>query len=71
MVRGARSYLINRAPHSRHRAAITGAGFEILEDLRVRREDGLGRARLARPYRDLEDDDLVTAGAFIVARAPA
>jgi len=71
MVRGARGYLINRAPHSRHCAAMAAAGFEILEDLRVTRDDGLGRARLARPYRDLDDEDLITAGAFIVARAPA
>ena len=71
MVRGARGYLINRAPHSRHRAAMAAAGFEILEDLRVTRDDGLGRARLARPYRDLDDEDLITAGAFIVARTPA
>jgi len=69
MVRGARAYLINRAPHSMHRAAIEAAGFEILRDLRVVREDGLARTRLSRPYRDLGDDDLMTAGAFIVARA--
>ena len=71
MVRGARGYLINRAPHSRHRAAMAAAGFDILEDFRVTRSDGLGRARLAAPYRDLAEDDLTTAGAFIVARAPA
>lgn len=71
MIRGARAYLINRAPHSVHRSAIIGAGFEILEDLRVERKDGLARGRLARPYRDLDDGDLTTAGAFIVARAPA
>ena len=71
MVRGARGYLINRAPHSWHRAALTAAGFSILEDQPVKRDDGLGRAFLARPYRDLDDDDLTTAGAFIIARAPA
>lgn len=70
MVRGARAYLINRAPHSLHRAAIEGAGFDILEDLRVTREDGLAREGLARPYRDLDDEDLTTAGMFIIARAP-
>jgi hypothetical protein len=71
MVRGARGYLINRAPHSRHCAAMAAAGFETLEDLRVTRSDGLPAARLAAPYRDLDDEDLTTAGAFIVARAPA
>jgi hypothetical protein len=70
MVRGARRYLINRAPHSAHRAALAAAGFEILEDLRVERADGLARDRLARPFRALGDEDLATAGAFIIARAP-
>lgn len=71
MIRGARGYLINRAPHSGHRGALAAAGFEILEDQPIKRDDGLGRARLASPYRDLDEDDLTTAGAFIIARAPA
>ena len=70
MVRGARSYLINRAPHSEHLAALGTAGFQVLEDLRVIRLDGVPRTGLARPYRDLDSDDLTTAGAFIIARAP-
>jgi SAM-dependent methyltransferase len=70
MVRGARSYLINRAPHSEHLEALGTAGFQVLEDLRIFRHDGLPPARLARPYRDLDSDDLTTAGAFIIARAP-
>ena len=69
-VRGARLYLISRAPHSVHRAAIEQAGFDLLTDLRVARDDGLPRERLARRFRALEDSDLTTAGAFMISRKP-
>ena len=49
---------------------LAGAGFETLDNLRITRDDGLGRARLARHYRDLDDEDLITVRAFNVARAP-
>jgi SAM-dependent methyltransferase len=71
LVRGGRLYLINRAPHSAHLAAITAAGFEVLSDLRVSREDGLARERLAGRFRRLPAEDVVTAGAFVIARKPA
>lgn len=68
MVRGARLYLVNRQPHSAHRKALEGAGFEILLDLPVTRRDGLKREQLPPRYRALDDADLVTAGAFMIAR---
>ena len=68
LVRGARLYLVNRQPHSAHRAALARAGFEILLDLPVVRRDGLPRQRLAPRYRALDDADLATAGAFMIAR---
>src|SRR5690606_22025848 len=71
MVRGARLYLVNRQPHSAHRAALARAGFELLLDLPVMRRDGLPRARLAPRYRTLDDADLATAGAFLIARPAA
>jgi len=71
MVRGRRRYLISRAPHSAHRSAMEASGFEINEDLLVKRDDGLAREHLARPFRDLSDDDLTIAGTFIIAKAPA
>ena len=71
LVRGARLYLVNRQPHSAHRAALAGAGLELLLDLPVMRRDGLPRERLAPRFRMLDDADLATAGAFIVARPAA
>ncbi len=69
-VRGARLYLISRAPHSAHRQAVEQAGFDLLADLRIQRDDGLPRERLARRFRALDDADLTTAGAFMIARKP-
>jgi len=67
LVRGRRGHLINRLPASAHRRAIEEAGFRIVEALPVVRDDGLGRQSLAPRFRDLEDADLRTAGAFILA----
>jgi len=68
-VRGARLYLVNRHPHSAYLRALGDAGFRVAIEKRVTRDDGIGRAQLRKPYRELSDDDLVTAGAFLAARA--
>ena len=68
VVRGRRLYLINRAPASAHRAAISAAGFTIMTDQPVRRSDGLAKSRLAARFRAMSDDDLSTAGLFVIAR---
>lgn len=70
MVRGARHYLINRAPYSTHIEAIKDGGFEILTALPIFRDDGLTRSQLASRYRALSDEDIGTAGAFVMARRP-
>lgn len=70
-VRGRRLYLISRAPYSAHLEAVDAAGFELLTDLRVERDDGLARNRLAHRFRALDDSDLTTAGAFMIARKPS
>jgi hypothetical protein len=67
-IRGRRLYLINRAPASAHRAAIQGAGFAIVAEQAVPRQDGISRARLAPRFRGLSDEDLATSGVFVVAR---
>lgn len=68
VVRGRRLYLINRAPAAAHRAAIAAAGFAIVTDEPVRRNDGLPKARLAARFRTMSDDDATTAGLFVIAR---
>ncbi|MCW5771713.1 MAG: methyltransferase domain-containing protein [Rhodospirillaceae bacterium] len=67
-IRGRRLYLINRAPASAHRAAIKAAGFAVVAEQPVPRQDGIARARLAARFRGLSADDLQTSGLFVVAR---
>ena len=68
MIRGRRLYLINRQPASAHRAALGAAGFAIVAEQPVPRQDGISREKLARRFRTLSDDDLATSGLFLAAR---
>lgn len=69
VVVGRRSYLLNRVPHSRHVALLEKCGFEIVCDVKSRRDSTLRRSDLAARFRDLSEDDLTTSGAYIVAAA--
>lgn len=67
VVVGRRSYLLNRAPHSRHLALLKENGFEIVGVEPIRSPSVLRRGQLAPKFRDLSEDDLTTSGAYIVA----
>jgi SAM-dependent methyltransferase len=67
---GKRPYLLNREPWSAHRRAITDCGFEIVCEMQNRLPDGISRARLARKWADISDDDLSCAEVFVQARKP-
>jgi hypothetical protein len=68
IVKGRRSFLLNRRPWSAHLASLEANGFEVLRVVRSERHDGLRAAQLAAPFRVLSDEDATTAGAFFVAR---
>ena len=67
VVRGRRPYMINRAGASEHVRRMQQAGFEIV-GLRRTPAPPAPRRALARPFRDMPDDDLATAGCFVIAR---
>jgi hypothetical protein len=67
ILRGGRSYLINRQPHSVHVALLERHGFRILLDQKRTRESGIARQRLAPRFRGLSDEDLTTEGCFVIA----
>jgi hypothetical protein len=69
LVRGERSYLINRLPHSAHMQMIQACGYSIVKEMQVWGE-ALDRTTVASPFRQLTDDDLSTTSAFIVAMKP-
>ena len=71
LIAGRRDCKINRAPFSAHVGAMRAHGFEIECALQRHRSDGIARAELAPRWRELSDDDLACAGAFVQARKPA
>jgi hypothetical protein len=65
---GRRAFLINREPHSSHLRALSSNGLKVRCDQRRQEGNGLDRRQFARRFRDLEDEDVVTSGSFIVAQ---
>lgn len=71
LIRGRRPYLINREPLSTHIRLLERAGFRILEVIPRSGAAGIGRARIARRFASLTDEDLNVSCAFIAAEKPA
>lgn len=68
LVRGGRPYLINRQPYSVHLEMLRQAGFELIHAQEVIQESNLRRDNLAKRFRSLSDNDLMTSGVHILAR---
>ncbi len=71
LIRGRRPFLINRLPHGAQIARLAAARFEVLEELRVSRADGLSPGRFAGAYGSVGGEDARTHIAFLVCRAPS
>jgi SAM-dependent methyltransferase len=71
MVRGARPYLINRQPLSAHRTIPQARGFDLIEQVLIPAEPVIAPAKLAPHFRTWSEEDISTAGAFVVHRKPA
>ena len=67
LVKGRRSFLLNRQPWSCHLEQLKAHGFRVLNVVRNERRDGLSPDRLAPAFRRLSEEDATTAGAFVVA----
>jgi hypothetical protein len=65
LVRGRRAYLLNRQPHSAHLAMLQEEGFKVVCDRTVTKDSCYKASDLARRFRSLVAEDLVTSGAFI------
>jgi SAM-dependent methyltransferase len=67
MIRGKRTYFLNREPHSRHVEALVAAGFKLVCDRKVTLESRLTLDQLAPRFRSISAEDLTTSGTFIQA----
>jgi hypothetical protein len=67
-IRGNRvQYSLNREPHSAHIYSLQKAGFQIVSDEKYHTPSRIRHAQLARRFRGMPDEDLITSGAFIQA----
>ncbi len=71
MVRGARPYLINRQPLSAHQTIPEAHKLDLVEQVLIKREPVLPAAKLAPSFRSWSEEDLQTAGAFVLHRKRA
>lgn len=67
IVRGRRTFLINRLPPSYHRKLLTQNGFRISGEIVVREEPRIAHGNLALPFRNWQDDDLTAKSVFQVS----
>ena len=70
LIRGRRPYLLNREPASTHLRLVRESGLEIVNAVRVAQKSDVTRARLARRFRAMSEDDLTTQSIFIQAVKP-
>jgi len=68
VVRGRRPYLLNREPVTTHQALLERHGFDVLSIDRALRDDGHGVAVLPARFQGLSNEDIATAGAFVIVR---
>lgn len=66
LVKGTRSYLINRLPYSAHRTLIESTGFQILTEVRSEAPP-ISRNLLSSRFESLSNQDLRTCGVFVQA----
>lgn len=67
IIRGKRSYLINRQPYSKHVNLLQHVGFKLICNIKCTDFNGLKKDQLAGKFKNQCEDDLITCTAFIQA----
>jgi len=68
LVKGRRTYLLNREPYSTHKRLLEQSGFEIVCELKTVDNTGLAREQLNPRFRQWSEEDLTTRTVHILAR---
>ena len=68
IIRGKRAYLINREPLSSHIQHLQSAGFDLILLSKVQMPINPPPVNLAQRFAELDDDDLTTSSAYLLAR---
>lgn len=67
LIKGQKSYLLNREPFSTHIKLQHKVGFKILEVIKVESHDGVAREKLSPTFIDMPEEDFRTSSAHIVS----
>ncbi len=67
IIRGRRSYLLNREPLSTHIKLLEKYGFALMHIRKNPGEGGIGRKNIAARFKHFAEEDLNTKGVFLVA----
>jgi hypothetical protein len=67
IVRGKRSYLLNRYPYSVHKRLLEQCGFNIVAEVKTFDDSGLARTHLSSSFQAISDEDLMTRTVHILA----
>jgi hypothetical protein len=67
IIRGRRSYLINREPCSTHLKYLNDCNFNVVCGIRIAEETPIDKSRLAQRFRHLTAEDRATSGLFVQA----
>jgi hypothetical protein len=67
LIRGNRTYLLNREPCSTHLCLLSENGLRIVVEERARLSSRLRQDQLAAPFRTMTEMDLTTSGVYILA----
>lgn len=70
LMRRTAPYSPNRETHSAYTEALLQAGFRIIDAERTLEEPATARSTLARPWRDMSEEDRMTRGGYILAQKP-
>ena len=67
LIKGKRSSIINRQPHSVHIKLLKELDFNIICDIKTKDTSGIKKESLAPRFKNMSDEDLITCSAFIQA----
>lgn len=67
LIRGRRTFLLNRHPYSSHTGLMQKAGFKIISNIKTKDTSGILRKNLASEFKNISDNDLITSEVFIQA----
>jgi len=67
IIKGRKTYLLNREPYSKHVNLHKRFGFAIIKSCKVQDLTGIVRKNLSHRFEDISDEDIVTRGAHILS----